>query len=104
MRDVLRNGRGRGLCAGAGKRLLVDGVFPERPQSFRHHRRQVNNCSPGRGGMTQSRRTRGGTFHGEMDRCRESQGWTTACGAMPERDGRMAQSKRAHAGSLALVD
>ena len=21
--------------------------------------------------------TRGGTFHGEMDRCRESQGWTT---------------------------
>ena len=28
----------------------------------------------------------GGTFHGEMDRCRESQGWTTACSGMPERD------------------
>ena len=28
-------------------------------------------------------------FHGEIDRCRESQGWTTACsGSMPERDGK----------------
>ena len=33
------------------------------------------------------RRT-GGTFHGEMDRCRESQGWTMACSGMPERDGK----------------
>ena len=24
----------------------VDGVSPERPQSFRHHRRPVNDCSP----------------------------------------------------------
>ena len=30
----------------------------------------------------------GGTFHGEMDRCRKSQGWTTACSSMPERDGK----------------
>ena len=29
-----------------------------------------------------------GTFHGEMDRCRGSPGWTTACGRMPERDGK----------------
>ena len=37
--------------------------------------------------MEQGRgRTRGGTFHGEMDRCRESQGWTAACSSMPERD------------------
>ena len=27
-------------------------------------------------------------FHGEMDCCRESQGWTTACSGMPERDGK----------------
>ena len=51
---------------------------------------------------------RSGTFHGEMDRCRESQGWTTACSRMPERDGkdqrRIAQSKRARAGPLALDD
>ena len=32
--------------------------------------------------------TRAGTFHGEMDRCRESQGWTTACNRMSERDGK----------------
>ena len=29
-----------------------------------------------------------GTFHGEMDRCRERQGWTTASSRMPERDGK----------------
>ena len=29
---------------------------------------------------------RGGRFHGETDRFRESQGWTTACSTMPERD------------------
>ena len=39
----------------------------------------------------------------------ESQGWTTACSSMPERDGKdqgedIAQSKRARAGSLAIVD
>ena len=30
----------------------------------------------------------GGTFQGEMDRCRESQGWITACSRMLERDGK----------------
>ena len=32
---------------GAGK--MVDGVFPGRPQSFRHQRRPVDDCSPGQG-------------------------------------------------------
>ena len=73
---------GRELCGGPGKR--VDGVFPGRPRSFRHQRRPANNCSPGRGGMAQ----KGGTFHGEMDHCRGSQGWTTACSGMPKRDGK----------------
>ena len=34
----------------------------------------VDDCSPGRGGMNGAERqnkARGGTFHGEMDRCRE---------------------------------
>ena len=86
MRDVQRTSGGRGLCGGPGKR--EDGVFPGRPQSFRQQRRPVDGCSPGRGGMAQNVVTRGGTFHGEMDRCRESQGWTTACSHMPERDGK----------------
>ena len=91
---------------GSGKR--VNRVFPGQPQSFRHQRRPVDNCSPAQGGMAQNGGTRGGTFHGEMDRCRRSQGWTTPCSGMPERDGkdqeRIAQSKRARAVSLALVD
>ena len=77
VRDVRRDGGWRGLCGGPGKR--VDGVFPERPQSFRPQRRPVDDCSPGRGGMVQNGRTRDGTFHGKMDRCRKNQGWTTAC-------------------------
>ena len=87
MRDVRRNGGGRGLLRGGpGKR--VDGVFPGRSQSFRHQRRPVDDFSPGRGEMAQDGGTRGGTFRGEMDRCRESQGWTTACSSMRERDGK----------------
>ena len=38
--------------------------------------------------MTQDGGTRGGTFHGEFDRGRESQGGTTACSSVPERDGK----------------
>ena len=67
-----------------------------------------DDCSPRRGGMAQNGGTRGVTFHGEMDRCREVKCWITASSGMPERDGkikkRMAQIKRARAGSLALVD
>ena len=33
-------------------------------------------------------RTRGGTFHGKIDRCKENQGWTTACSGLLERDGK----------------
>ena len=38
--------------------------------------------------MTQDGGTRGGTFNGQMYPCRESQGLTTACSGMPERDGK----------------
>ena len=63
-------------------------VFPGGPQSFRHQRRPVDDCSPERGEIAQAGETRGGTFHGEMDHCRENQGWTTAFSSMPERDGK----------------
>ena len=86
VRDVRRYGEGRRLCGGPGKR--VEGVFPGQPQSFRHQRRPVDDCSPGRGGMAQNGRTRGGTFHGKMNRYRKKRGWTTACSGMPERDGK----------------
>ena len=38
--------------------------------------------------MAQNSGTRGGTFHGEIGRRRESQGWTTACRRMSECDGK----------------
>ena len=86
MRDVRILGGGRGLCGGPEKR--VDRVLPGRPQSFRHQRRPVDDYSPGTGRMAQNGRTRGGTFHGKIYRCRENQGWTTGCSGMPERDGK----------------
>ena len=61
---------GGGLCEGPGKR--VDEVFPGRPQSVRHQRRSVDDCSPGRGGMAQNVRTRGGTFHGKIGGYKEN--------------------------------
>ena len=86
MRGVRRTGGGRGLHGGTGNR--VDGVFPGRPQSFRYQCRPVEDCSPGRGGTAQDGGTRARTFGGEMDRFRESQGWTTACSSMTDRDGK----------------
>ena len=66
----------------------MDGVFSGRRQSFQHHRQPVEDCSPGRGEIAQDGGIRSGTFHGEMNRCSESQGWTTACSTMPESDGK----------------
>ena len=86
VRDVRVIGRGRGLREGPGK--IVDGGFPGRPQSLRHQRLPVDDCSPGQGGMAQDCGTRGGTFHGEIDHRRESQGWTSACSSMPQGDGK----------------
>ena len=64
------------------------GCFLDDLKNFRHQRRPVNDCSPGRGGMAQNGGSRDGTFHDEMDRCKESQGWTTTCRRMSERDGK----------------
>ena len=110
VRDVRRIIGGRhGLCRGAEK--MVDGVLSRRPQRFPHQRRSVNDCSPGRRGMAPNGGARrGGTFHGEMDCCRESQGGSglrhaVACPNVTARTKeRIAQSKRARAGSLAIVD
>ena len=50
----------------------VNGMFPGRQHSFRYKRRPVGDYSLGRRGMAQDGgTTMGGTFNGEMDRCRE---------------------------------
>ena len=109
MHDVRRNGGGRGLCGGPEKR--VDGAFPGRSQSFLHQRRPVDDCSPGRGGMAQNGRT------AEQEAEHFIAKWTVAekvkaglrhAVVCPNVTGRtkekIAQGKRARAGSLALVD
>ena len=86
VRDVRRGSGGRGLRGGPGKR--VDGVFLGRHQSFRYRRRPVDTCSLGREETAQDGEIKDDTFHGKIDRCRERQGWTTACNSMPKRDGK----------------
>ena len=68
----------------------------------------MNDCTPGQRRIAQDGRTRRGTFHAKIDRCRESQCSTTASSSMPQRDGKGqvedGQNKRARAGSFAVVD
>ena len=86
----------------------MDGVFPGRPQSFRYQRRPVDDCSPGRGGMAQNGGTRGGTFMAKWIATEETKAGLRHAVICPNVTGRakerIAQSKRARAGSLALVD
>ena len=65
--------------------------------------------SPGGAGGEPNSEKQTRTFHGEMDRGRESQGLTTVrrniCSNVTVRaKERIAQSKRSRAGSLAIVD
>ena len=53
--------------------------------------------------MAQDGGARDGTFHGEMDRCRESQGWTTTCSSMSERDGKSQGDDSSKGSVLVLV-
>ena len=57
-------------CVG-GRNRVNNAVFPGR--RFRHQHRPVDDRSLGRREMTQDGGTRGGTFHDELDRRRESQ-------------------------------
>ena len=104
--DVRRVGGGRELRGGPVKR--VDGVFLGRPQSLRDQRRPVDDWSPERGGMAQDGGTRGGTFHGEWIAVEEAKAGLRHAVVCPNVTGRtkesIAQSKRARAGSLAVVD
>ena len=103
---VRRIGGGRGLRGGGRKRVYR--VSPERPQSFRHQRRPaVDDCSPGRGGMAQDDGTRGGTFHkrkwinATQEKTRAGLRHAVVCVTVRNKE-RIAQSKRARAGSLAI--
>ena len=87
MSDVRRTGERRELRIEAGNR--VDEISPGRLRSFRYQRRPVDDdCSPGLWRMAQDEGVSSITFDGKIDRCRQSQGWTTASNSKPERDGK----------------
>ena len=95
-----REKSGRGAC-------LLDDL-----RAFGTNANQWTTAEPRTRENTQDGGTRGGIFLGEMDRCRDSQGWTRAYSSSiivcPDVTGRSKerfdQSKRDRAGSLALVD
>ena len=101
--DVRRIGGGRRLREGPGKKSGWD-VSGTISQSVRHQRRPVENCSPGRGGIAQDGGTRGGTLVA-AEKARAGLRHAVVCPNVTGRTKeRIAQSKRARAGSLALVD
>ena len=89
----------------------MDGVFPGQSQSFRHQRRPVDDCSPGRGGMAQNGRKQGAEHYNIMakwipaEKAKAGLQHAVVCPNVTGRTKkRIAQSKWASAGSLALVD
>ena len=105
VRDVRRTG---GARAAWGGREKSERVFPGRPQSFRHQCRPVNDCSPGRGEMAQSAKQGEESFMAKWiaaEKVRAGLRYAVVCpnvtGTTKER---IAQSKRARADSLAILD
>ena len=93
----------------------MDGAVPGRSQNFRYQGRSVyvvDDWLQPRTRGNGARRYNKGRNNASwqiINHCRESQGWSTACSGMSERDGKnqgedLAQSKRARAGSLAIAD
>ena len=83
---------GAGCVGGQEKEWMR--CFLEDLRAFGINAGQGTTAAQDEGGMAQNGGTRGGTFHGEMDRCRESQGSTTACSGIPERDGKDQEEDR----------
>ena len=86
MCDVRRIDRGRGLRGGPGKK--VDGVyFLDDLRAFGINADQWTTAAQDEGGWRRTAGKGAEHFMAKIDRCRGSQGWTTACSSMPERDG-----------------
>ena len=86
----------------------MDGVFPGRPQSFRHQCLPVDDCSPERGEWRKTAEKGAEHFMAKWIAAEEARAGLRHAVVCPNLTGRtkerIAQSKRARAGSLALVD
>ena len=79
---------GRGLCGGQKKERIKFILDDLRAFGIINADQWTTTVQDEGECMVQHGGTGGGKFHGEMGRCRESQGWTLACSSsMSERDG-----------------
>ena len=76
---------GAGCVGGQDKRLI--GCFLDDLRAFGINADQWTTAAQDEGEWRSTAEQGGEKFHGEMDHCRESQGWITACSGMPERNG-----------------
>ena len=97
---------GRGLCEGSGKR--VDGVFPGRPQSFDINTDQWTTAAQDEGEWRKTAEQGAEHFMVKWITAEKAKAGLRRAVVCPNVTGRtkerIAQSKRARAGSLALVD
>ena len=77
---------GANCVGGAGK--IMDGCFLDDLIAFGINTDQWTTAAQDKEKWRRTAEQGGGTFHGEMDRSREGQGWTTTCSSLPERDGK----------------
>ena len=77
---------GAGCVRGQEKEWM--GCFLDDLRDFGINADQWTTAAQDEGEWCRTAEQGGGTFRGEMDHCRESQGWTTACNGMSERDGK----------------
>ena len=86
----------------------MNGVFPGRPQGFQHERRRVDDCSPERGECRRAVEQAAEHFIAKWFAAEEARAGLRPAVVCPNVTGRtkerIFQSKRARAGSLALVD
>ena len=106
VRDVRRYGGERGLCGGPGKR--VDGVFPGRPQTFGINPDQWTTAAQDEGEWRRTAEQGAEYFMAKWIAAKKNKAGlrhAVVCPNVTRRTKeRIAQSKRARAGSLALVD
>ena len=107
MRDVRRNGRGRGLCGGPGKHCWI-GCFLDDLRAFGINADQWTPAAQDEGGWRRTAEQGAEHFMAKWIAAEEARAGLRHAVVCPNITGRtkerIAQSKRARAGSLALVD